>query len=285
MAAQVAQIAPKVAILMHYRTALGGPAQLAQQPAVAAAFGAVQYKPSSVTLSRASLPAMPEVWLMEPVADLAAVNPGGFSAGVPVGAGSVVSLFGSFSGSKTAAYSSFPLPRKLEDTDVLVDGAAAPLLFVSPGQINLQAPSKPPAQTLVEVRVGGQRVARGVMNVLKAAPGVLLALNQDGRINSASAAARRGQVLELYATGLGDSAPVVDDGAPGPALPPAVAVDMPSVTVGGVAATAYYAALAPGLVGVWRVDFVLPANSPTGDAVPVVLRQGLPSNAVNVAIQ
>ena len=128
-------------------------------------------------------------------------------------------------------------------------------------------------------------MGRGVMNILKAAPGLLIPLNQDGRVNSVAAPASRGQVLELYATGLGDSAPVVADGDSGPALPPAIAAELPQVSFGGVAATPYYAALAPGLVGVWRVNVVIPANAPTGDTVGVTMRQGLASNSLAVALQ
>ena len=89
----------------------------------------------------------------------------------------------------------------------------------------------------------------------------------------------------MYATGLGDSAPVVVAGDSGPALPPAIAAELPQVSFGGVAATPYYAALAPGLVGVWRVNVVIPANAPTGDTVGVTMRQGLASNSLAVALQ
>lgn len=166
-----------------------------------------------------------------------------------------------------------------------MNGTPAPVLFVSPGQINLQAPSIPDTQSLIEVRVAGQRVARGPMNIVKAAPGILIALNQDGRLNTTAAPARRGQVLSLYATGLGDSSPAITDGYPGPALPPALAVQLPTASVGGVAATPHYAALAPGLVGVWRVDLIIPATVPQGNAVPVNIKQGFTSTDLSVAIQ
>lgn len=278
---QIAQMAPRVAILMHYRTGLGGAAALAAVPAVAGGFnGKVQYKASAITVSRATLPATPEVWLMEPLGDLAAVNPASYTPGVPVGAGSVVSLFGSFAGSKSATAATSPLPRKLEDTEVLVDGAAVPLFFVSPGQINLQAPTKPATQALVEVRVGGQRVARGVMNLVRAAPGLLLALNQDGRANTAANPARAGETLQLYATGLGPASPEVEDGT----SRFAVSLESPAALVGGVAVTPHYAALVPGLVGIWRVDLLIPGNARGGDTA-VSLTQGFTSPSLMVAIR
>ena len=48
----------------------------------------------------------------------------------------------------------------------------------------------------------------------------------------------------------------------------------PGIRFSGVAATPYYAALALGLVGVWRVDVVIPANAPTGNTVGVTMSCG-----------
>lgn len=64
----VKQLKPRVAILMHYRTALGGPARLADLAAVSASFGEVKRKPSQVSVSKATLPAATEVWALEPAA-------------------------------------------------------------------------------------------------------------------------------------------------------------------------------------------------------------------------
>ncbi|NDJ12473.1 MAG: hypothetical protein EBY17_14955 [Acidobacteriia bacterium] len=278
---QITQIAPRVAILMHYRTGLGGPATLAPVPDVAAGFnGRVQYKPAATMISRATLPSTPEVWLMEPLGDLTAVNPGSYTPAMPVGSGSVVSLFGNFAGSKSASSATLPLLRKLEDMEVLVDGAVAPLLFVSAGKINLQAPTKPTTQSLVEVRVGGQRVARGLMNIVRAAPGLLLAVNQDGRTNTASSPARADESLQLYVTGLGPAAPAVEDGTSRFAVP----LETPTALLGGVAVTPHYTALVPGLVGIWRVDVLIPGNVRPGDT-PVSLTQGFSSASLSAAIR
>src|SRR5579871_6471222 len=52
--AYVQQLRPHIAILMHYKTALGGPAQLADVATVAAAFAPVVYKPSNVVVRQTS---------------------------------------------------------------------------------------------------------------------------------------------------------------------------------------------------------------------------------------
>jgi uncharacterized protein (TIGR03437 family) len=59
----------------------------------------------------------------------------------PVAAGSVVAIFGSQLANITASASGYPLPTNIRGTSVTVNGVAAPLYFVSPGQINAQMPS------------------------------------------------------------------------------------------------------------------------------------------------
>ncbi|MEK7403660.1 MAG: MBL fold metallo-hydrolase [Acidobacteriota bacterium] len=285
-AALVNQLRPRVAILMHFRTALGGPAQLATFPDVANPFGAVAYKPATVTVSRASLPAQPEVWLMEAKADAVAVNAAGFTAGAPVAPGSLVALFGAFTGSATARHGGFPLPRKLGETEVLVGASAVPLLYASPAQINFQAPARQASgQPLVEVRVGGERVARAPLTVVGSAPGLFAALNQDGRLNSRTAPARRGQVLQIFATGQGEVRPAVEDGAAAPASPAAVTPSLPEVYFGEARARVEFSGLAPGWAGLWQINVVVPADAPTGPAVPLVVIHGTGSNVLPVAVE
>ncbi len=285
-AALISQLNPRVAILMHFRTALGGPAQLATFPGMVLPFAEIAYKPASVALSSSTLPAATEVWLMEPVADAVAVNAATFGGGVPVAPGSLVSLFGSFAASVTAGAPGFPLPRRLGETEVLVGGAAAPLLYVSPTQINFQVPRQPQVgQSVVEVRVGGQRAARGTVTVIPIAPGVFAAVNEDGRLNSATSPARRGQVLQIFATGQGEVSPVVEDGVAAPLQPLSVTQSLPDVLIGNRRAQVQFSGLAPNLAGVWQINAVIPSDAPTGSAVPLVLIQALRSNTLSVAIE
>ncbi len=233
-AAYVNELKPRVAILMHYKTALGGPAQIAGLPDAAAPFSPLVYKPATVIVNRATMPAATEVWVMQPDSNAAAANAASFAAGSPVAPGSVVSIFGNFTGSQTAAAGAYPLPRKLGDTDVLIDGKAAPLYYVSPGQVNLQLPAaQTVGQALAEIRVGGQVTARAPVTVLANAAGIFGAVNQDGKVNSATASARRGEVLHIFATGLGAVTPAVDDGAAAGSQTLSNGVVAPNVFLGG----------------------------------------------------
>ncbi len=284
-AAYVRELKPKVAILMHYRTALGGAAQTAGLPDAAAPFAPVTYKPASVVLNAATLPATTEVWVMEPAADSVAVNAAGFTLGAPVAPGSIASLFGKFTGSQTAGAGGYPLARKLGETEVFLAGKAVPLFYVSSSQVNLQVPAGQAAgQVLAEVRVGGQVVARNPVTVIPSAPGVFAVANQDGRVNSASLPAHPGEVFHIYATGQGAVAPAVDDGAAAPAQPLSISPNLPNVFLGDRQLAVLYNGLAPGFAGLWQLDVAIPNDAPTGPAIVLSVVNGIASNPIPVAV-
>jgi uncharacterized protein (TIGR03437 family) len=276
---------PKIAILMHYRTALGGAAQTAGLPDSAAPFAPVTYKPATVALNAMTLPAATEVWVMEPAADSVAVNAASFTLGAPVAPGSIASLFGKFSGSQTAAAGSYPLPRKLADTEVLLSGKAVPLFYVSNAQVNLQVPAgQAVGQVLAEVRVGGQVVARNPVTVVPSAPGVFAVANQDGRVNSVNLPAHTGEVLHIYATGQGAVAPAVDDGIAAPPQPLSISSNLPNVFLGERQLAILYNGLAPGFAGVWQLDVAIPKDAPTGPSLVLSVVNGIVSNPISVAV-
>ena len=284
----VADLKPKVAILMHYRTAIGGPAQLNGLPVLAAPFAAVApvvYQPSTVTVNRSTLPANTEVWVMEPRSDAVAVNAATFAAGKPTAPGSLVSLFGQFAGSGTGPAPGYPLPRKIGETEALVDGKAAPMFYASPGQINFQMPEATAAgQSVVEVRVGGRAVTRTSATVVPNAPGLFVAANPDGTVNSASNAVRRGDILVLYGTGQGTVTPVVEDGAAaGSAVSSSVVT--PLVFLGGRQMAVSYSGLAPGFAGLWQINVPIPNDAPTGTELELTAVSGLVSNRLLVSVK
>jgi hypothetical protein len=68
----------------------------------------------------------------------AAVSAAAFVSGMPLGIGSISTLFGQNLAAQTASAASLPLPLALAGTSVTVNGIAAPLFYASPGQINFQ---------------------------------------------------------------------------------------------------------------------------------------------------
>lgn len=223
--------------------------------------------------------------LAQTTGDAVAVNAAGFRLGLPVAPGSLVSVFGAFPGFPTAAVSGPPLPFELQGVDVLIGGRPAPLLFVSPGQINLQLPGAlPPGLAAGQVRFGGIPAANFTVAVVPRAPGLFAALNQDGTLNSPSQPARHGDVLQVFGTGQGETAPPVPDGEPAPFGPFALTPAPPDVTIGGRPAAVLFSGLAPGLPGVWQINARIPQDAPEGAAVPFVATYGFASNPLPVAI-
>src|SRR5580692_1060308 len=68
------------------------------------------------------------------------LNGASFATGQPVAPGSLVSIFGSDLASGTAAATSVPLSTSLGNVKVTFNNIAAPLNYVSGGQINAQVP-------------------------------------------------------------------------------------------------------------------------------------------------
>src|ERR1019366_8993680 len=87
-------------------------------------------------------------------------------------------------------------------------------------------------------------------------------------------------------TGLGAVTNQPETGAAAPSNPLAVTITKPSVTIGSVPAQVLFSGLAPGSVGEYQVNALVPSNAPTGDAVQVILSIGsATSNAVEIAVQ
>lgn len=278
----LAQFRPRVAILMHYRTAFGGTG-LAGHPELTAPFPQIQYKPASVALTRATLPALEQVWVMEPAADPLVTSAANLTAGVPVAPGSLATIWGAFPGSRTVAAPSFPLARVLGETDVLIGTQTVPLLYVSPTQVNFQVPAGlAPGQSVVDVRLAGQRVARGTVTVVERAPGLFVAVGEDGRVNRA----RRGGVLVIYASGQGAVSSTPVDGTPAGSDPLSRTPVDPAVTIGGRRAEVLFSGLAPGFAGLWQINVRLAADAPLGEQDLVVqFAANLPSNTLRIPVE
>jgi uncharacterized protein (TIGR03437 family) len=180
---------------------------------------------------------------------LAAINGAHFLVGRALAPGTVASIFplGMQFGSQTRVFTEDTLervPTELADIQVFVDGTAAPVYFVSPGQINIMAPTSAPVSGTAEFEVvrksTSQVLASGPVPMNVAAPalftanangtGQVMALNQDNTVNSPSNAESRGRIIQLFATGQGAVAGAPPDGEPAQGL--TSTSEVPRVIVG-----------------------------------------------------
>lgn len=249
----------------------------------------------------------------------AVVNGAHFQASVPVGLGAWSTLFGSGLASDTKLASTSSLPASLAARQILVnDTLAAPLYYVSSGQINFVMPSKAllgSQHIAVCVADTGELVAGGQVIVAAYSPGFFTAgstgtgqaraLNQDNSINGPSNPAPRGTVVQLFGTGQGPVSSPVPDGQAAPAgldktvasptsdastclnKQPSVCVALGGSGGGAVLAEIQYSGLAPDLIGVWQLNIKIPTSGLQGNTVTVnVLIGGANrSNLVSLAVK
>jgi uncharacterized protein (TIGR03437 family) len=201
-----------------------------------------------------------------------AVTPGGvgnaFSSLPSIAPGGLISIFGTNLAAGDARATITPLPTTLNGTSVRINGTAAPLLFVSATQINVQAPLGTPLGTaVVVVRNGALENAPVKVGVKAAAPGILaqgggshaLAVNYPGgSLNAPENPVHPGEYVVVYLTGQGMVDRPVADGAESPANPLSLPLAAVRATLGGKTAEVAFAGLAPGLVGVLQVNLLIP---------------------------
>jgi uncharacterized protein (TIGR03437 family) len=139
-----------------------------------------------------------------------------------------------------------------------------------------------PGQTTKTFTTGLTQAAPGLFALNAAGTGQLVAINQDGSLNSSTNGAVAGSIVTLYATGTGLTNPLGVTGAvQTETLTPLLKI---SATIGGKAATVVYAATPPGfLSGVTLVQATVPAGLTAGE-VPVVLNAGSAATTQNVTI-
>ncbi len=227
------------------------------------------------------------------VVNAASFAPGGVSPG------SYISIFGSNLSDVTDQSIVAALSPNMDQASVSFDVPSANisvpgyLHYVSPGQINAQVPWELEGQTSVEMKViVGQSFSSVVtVPVVSYAPaffenaGFAAALDAGNNPITAANPARRGQTIELFASGLGPVTNQPASGFPGPTDPLAQTTSQPTMTIGGQAASVSFSGLAPGFAGLYQLNVVVPANAPTGVDQVVVTIGGAVSPAANISVQ
>lgn len=109
--------------------------------------------------------------------------------------------------------------------------------------------------------------------------------SNDFALVSASRPAAAGEVLSLFATGLGPTRPGVDPGKPFPASPLAAVNSPVEVTVNGRAAEVLAAVGYPGAVDGYQVNFRVPPDAAKGTATVQVSAAFIAGSEVRITIQ
>jgi len=234
------------------------------------------------------------------------------SFAVGLSPGMVVTLYGSQLAAAPAAVS-LPLPTTLSEVQVLVNGTAAPIYYVSASEIDFVVPWETAGSEASIAVVSGGTTSNTVTVPIETAPqifttnnagsgqGAVLIAGTDtvaapvGAIPGSRPAAK-GEYISIYTTGLGPVQNRPGDGAP--ATGPSLTLDQPAVNIGCLNSSGMVtlcnapvqsSTLVPGFVGLYQVNLQIPADAMSGSAVPLELSfgpaVGRSSNIVTIAVQ
>jgi uncharacterized protein (TIGR03437 family) len=201
--------------------------------------------------------------------------------------GTIIQIYGQNLASQTAQPTTIPLPTSMNGTSVVIGGIPAPLYFVSAGQINAQLPFEldPAKPYQVLVTANGAFTTPDTLQLQPASPGMaafadstLIAQHSDGSLVSATAPARSGEYLVAYLAGMGTTNAVPASGAASPVSPLARPLDAPTLSINGVDVPIAFAGLTPGLVGLYQLNFQVPAGLPAGIITLLVTQSGQSGN-------
>ena len=204
----------------------------------------------------------------------AIVNSASFMAGVAPRA--LVTIFGaSLAGGITGRATTLPLPTQISGVRVTMNGQPASLVFVSDRQINLVAPSNLAGSTAeLVVTWGAESITTTVplkpvdpaIFVIDGARSGAVLIAGTGQTTLARPAAA-GDILEIYATGLGQPAA------------------RPTVTVGGRTAEVLFAGPTPSFPGLDQINIRVPTGLAAGSQ-PLAMRvDSVTSNEVLVRLR
>ncbi len=173
-------------------------------------------------------------------------------------------------------------PVKLNGVQVLIDGVAAPLYYVSSTQIAAIVPYAAAGFSFATIQVNNNGSLSHIITefVNTGTPGVFTnpadgiglaaAEHLDGSLITENSPAQPGESIAVYLTGLGQVFPPISDGTPGTSTTPfnhtvntiSAVIDGPTTST---VASVLYAGLAPTLTGLYQLNLTIPTGVTAGD--------------------
>jgi uncharacterized protein (TIGR03437 family) len=199
----------------------------------------------------------------------------------------MVNLYGTF-GVSTQVEKVLPIPTMLGGVQVFVNGQAAPVYQVSQNQISALIPYEVAGEYFAtfQVVVNGSKSNLVTVYVDNSAPGIYT-LTENGIGAGAilhsnytqvtgSSPAVPGETVLVFLNGLGPVTPQVADGAAASGSPLSVSVEAPDIAVFLEEPEDFafpeisFAGLAPGLPGLYQVNFTMPTSGLENGDVDIV---------------
>ncbi len=221
------------------------------------------------------------------------VNGASFQAGIAPG--SWITIKGTNLSSVTDTWANAivngDLPTSLDGVSVSVGGVPAYISYVSPAQINAVAPNVGPGTAPVTVSNSNGTSSPMSTVVQTAQPAFFqwgtyaVATTQDYSLavkngtfaGVTTVPAQPGEIIILWGTGFGPTSPSAPAGVEAPSSTTYNTATAVTVTVGGMAATVYGAALTSGYAGLYQVAIQIPSSLADGDYPVIATISGVQS--------
>lgn len=204
-----------------------------------------------------------------------------------VAPGELVSLYGQNLSQVTIGGGQIPLATSLGDVCLSANNTPVPLVSVSSGQINAQLPFSLSGSVTLNVHTPGGISGDYALSPASAAPSVFryatagpetglpsIIRDDDNQPVTPTNPIHPKDWVTIYLTGMGQTFPPAVEGQAAPLDPLELAAIQPSVTLGGLSLGVAYAGLAPGEVGVYQINVLVPGGVPQGLSIPLVINQG-----------
>src|SRR5580704_17422513 len=190
------------------------------------------------------------------------------------------------------------LPTLLPGTgvNVTVGNLAAVLYYVSPGQINFLVPSiLLPGPSTVQVVLEGHSGPEVKITLAAASPALFqfdsqnaIALLPDGTLITPQAPAKPGDIIILYATGLGQTVPAASYRQSFNQAAPLQQLADFKLLLDGVAAgpgVVAYVGIAPGFAGLYQINVVLPKSTQANPEIKIGFPSDLSMSGLHLPVQ
>jgi uncharacterized protein (TIGR03437 family) len=232
------------------------------------------------------------------------VNNGTFASGEPLAQGDIAAVFGNqldFDAPQGAT--ALPLLTALDNVQVLVNGQAAPVYYVSATQINFEIPINAAtgdgtiqvvrngtAGNLIYVDINAQ-----VPRFIEYGGGYGIMTTPAGALTGIpSNPVKSGDTIVIYALGLGPTSPPVASGTASPSAPNLATVPGTTQVCFGVetpfyqapCATPFFSGLSPNFVGLYQIDVTVPAGlTSSNNTMTLLLVDNVESTPVQLTVQ
>ncbi len=188
------------------------------------------------------------------------------------------------------------LPIKLDGVAVWVNGFSCSLLMISPTQINFVVPYQLSAGTVSLVVVRDSQAGPVVsVQLNNTSPGFFVwngnqavAVHLSGEVVSPTSPAVAGEIIVMFAGGLGRTAPDAPAGQLATAAFPIYYASQLQVFVDGSPCppgNVLYAGLTPGFAGLYQINLILPAKLGSNPEIRVGIGAQISPPAIQLAVR